>query len=1354
MSIKRSGRIDAADAILERGARYGMWFNTDRALPDIRDGFKPVQRRIVYSMIDQGLRVERKTKKSAAVVGNCFRKGSLVYTPKGLWPIESIGVGQKVLHPNGDVINVQAIYANPPAEMMGIVFKSGKVIYATPDQLFRIRAEDLTTHWVPARELEGKAVIRVGYKQEDCLDAMGERSFDIVMSVVSVGNEKSYDIQVASDDHAFVVEGVIVHNCMSAYHPHGDCLDGDTLVYTLDGTRCTIQELHESAKEFHWVLAVDKTGKTVAARAHSFRIGQYADKIYHVHMADGSRISTTSNHQFRSLHGEWIKAKDLLARTMLTTAFSWLPSDNRAFVRDAAKSVKLQVISAPYEEDSQGKVIHRIDEDTMNNCPDNLQWLTRSAHALLQGDYKQGLEAGRRAMFEEEGKFRKVTKEKNSQLMKAYNSQQTWHKALKVRDNLVAQGIEITEENYEKFRKTVYNAPKVETLKSKKYLMHFAELENAQWKLDTTKATGLFPVQEIVKRDNYPLGKEYALFNAAKIIAFMLENGLPLNDENYEYARKKLSSLHDKGNNNIHKRVFIRREKIASSFEELINKITPDYCNWVDKVEVEKLENPRPMYDFTVEEHENLFVAHPQESGEIALTCVHNSSIYSAMVLMVQTFSTNLPLLHGQGNWGTPDDPPAAMRYSEVKLSAAGTTLISDTHPAIVPFKPNFAEDNQEPVILPVTFPVLLVNGTEGIGWAMRCAVPPHNLAETIDATILVAEKPHSDLKAIMRRLPGPDYPTRGILVNPDNLVNAYETGKGTFLLQARYHIEQLRGNQQAVVITELPYKVSAEDIIEQIKKAARDERITEVTEMPSNQTARDGLRLVVKCKQRGGDINRLVAQLMKYTKLRDTRSIDFTVLVDGVPTTVGLKALLEAFIAHRRDVVTKRHEYERAQLVKALLRLAVLRSALDVIDKVVAIIKKSKDDDNARAKLKSLVRVPKDVAHAKGTLVAIDDAQAQYILDMQLKRLNQLNQFSLDEEIAAKRQRITEIDVILGSSEKITHIVISELRDIKKNFSRERYTNLSGAEAIPDPSAVLDGTAVLDIPKVDTAIYWTKNGYAVMTERPPSALKRLPVAWAPTDGFAGSLLSSSDAQLNVFSSHGMCYRVRAAEIGISNKRGRGIPLVASLSKGEKIINVIEAGAEDFIIMVLADGRVKRMETSLFASSHAGGVATVNLSDSHVVACIHHQAGDDIALHSRNGRTLRLSADKLRPVKTGSAGPVAGMKFTETGDYIVSAHVLNADNKEMIIVHDTGYAKRVLASEYSVQGTGARGVESVKANVPKASPAGLVQWAGSACSLVLHDETILSSQKLAITRRGAVASKPWTSSNVEGILIE
>ena len=462
-----------------------------------------------------------------------------------------------------------------------------------------------------------------------------------------------------------------------------------------------------------------------------------------------------------------------------------------------------------------------------------------------------------------------------------------------------------------------------------------------------------------------------------------------------------------------------------------------------------------------------------------------DTAVYDAMVRMAQPWQSNLPLIDGQGNWGNLNNeaPAAAQRYTESRLAAPASDFLSDLRPEVVDYEWNFDETGQMPSVLPVTFPNLLVNGSMGVAWAMACSIPPHNTAEVLSAALLVLDDPDVSTDKLLKVMPGPDLPGGGIVVNPDNLRAIYQTGRGTVLVQGRF--EQLPG-QQTLRITELPYQVSAKSIVEQAVQGAKDGKITEIftAELPKNLTDAAGVDVQVKCK-RGGSIDKLTQELLQHTRLRDTLAFNLTVLVEGAPQTLSLRAILQHFVNFRRQVVTRRLEHERDVLLKRLHLLLAERAAADVIDRVVQIIRTADDDDDSKRKLIAELRY---VPHGQTAPVPIDDIQAQHIIDMALKKINALNQLKINEELGTKAARVDEITGILLAEGGVNDIVRSELKQTRKQFGQPRRTVIPNSEAVDamaaNATAASNGKliAIAAAPAEDVWAYIASNGATLLS--------------------------------------------------------------------------------------------------------------------------------------------------------------------------------------------------------------------------------------------------------------------------------
>ena len=521
------------------------------------------------------------------------------------------------------------------------------------------------------------------------------------------------------------------------------------------------------------------------------------------------------------------------------------------------------------------------------------------------------------------------------------------------------------------------------------------------------------------------------------------------------------------------------------------------------------------------------------------------------MVRLAQDFSLNVPLVDGQGNFGSVgpkeySDPPAAYRYTEARLTPAANDWLRDMRPEIVEYRPNFSERRQEPFVLPVSFPNLLVNGSKGIGWSLACDVPTHNLAEACEAAIVLAENPDATLEDLLAVMPGPDFPTGGIVVDPEELPEAYARGQGTFRLQGKYHIEQLPGNLQAIVVTELPYGVSPDQIVSEVVRAARAEKITDVTEMPKNLSDRNGLRVQIRCK-RGGNVTKLVADLMRHTSLRVTIGINLTVVADGVPRQLDLREVVDRFVSFRFEVVTKRLEHERNELLRELHRLVALLAALDAIDAVIRIVRNAEDDDDAREKLKSELRVelhgnPRAGAdrrragavhprHADQAPVAAEPLQAPG--------------GARGEGPPRRRDRAHPRRLRRAPRDRGRRAAHHrrEARRATAHAARRRDARSPPARRPAPPPARAD-VAIVAAPRTDVVLFATRGG--ACAARPlDGRVSRVPLKVGAGDAVATAVFTDTESELNAYTSDGQVLRLRVADVPIESRVSRGTKAVA-----------------------------------------------------------------------------------------------------------------------------------------------------------------------------------------------------------------
>ena len=670
-----------------------------------------------------------------------------------------------------------------------------------------------------------------------------------------------------------------------------------------------------------------------------------------------------------------------------------------------------------------------------------------------------------------------------------------------------------------------------------------------------------------------------------------------------------------------------------------------------------------------------------------------DSAIYDALVRMGQSFSLRHTLIDPHGNFGSPDDPPAAYRYTECRLTPLAMQLMADIDEDTVDFRDNFDGKHQEPEVMPARFPNLLVNGSQGIAVGMATNIPPHNLGETIDAVIHLIDNPEATPDDLMEFIKGPDFPTKAQILGRVGIRDAYRTGRGSIRLRAVAEIVEGKTNDQ-IVVTEVPYQTSVDQIARKTAELVERGDITGLREI-RNESAKGNTRLVFELKR---DATALVIlnNLYKYTPMQTTFSVNMVALVDEVPRTLNLRDALVAYVEHQRDVVRRRSEYrlerarDRAHILEGLLR------ALDLIDAIIAAIRASEDRAEARDRL-------------MGESFEFSQRQADYILDMQLHRLTRLARANLEEELEGLRVTIAELEAILADDGKLRAVIKEELVAIRDEFATDRLTQL-----VPDPGE-LDIEDLID--DEDLVVTLSSSGYikSVSAEefrtqgRGGRGVTGAKLKDDDDDLVTHLLHTTAHAYLLFFSNTGRVYRIKAHEIPISSRTSRGMALVnlLQLQPDEHIQAVIDTRDYEtnrFLFFATRQGRVKKTLFTAYDSSLRGGLIAIKLNDGdELVSVVPTNGTDDIFMASRQGQALRFSEDDVRPMGRTAAG-VVGMKF-RSGDELVSCDV-TAGNNEFLVVTSEGFGKRVDPELFTRKKRAGLGVRCVTVNEKKGKVVG------------------------------------------------
>ncbi|MFT8321802.1 MAG: DNA gyrase subunit A [Bacillus sp. (in: firmicutes)] len=658
-----------------------------------------------------------------------------------------------------------------------------------------------------------------------------------------------------------------------------------------------------------------------------------------------------------------------------------------------------------------------------------------------------------------------------------------------------------------------------------------------------------------------------------------------------------------------------------------------------------------------------------------------DSAVYETMVRMAQDFNYRYMLVDGHGNFGSVDgDSAAAMRYTEARMSKISMELLRDINKDTIDYVENFDGEEKEPVVLPSRFPNLLVNGTSGIAVGMATNIPPHQLGEVIDGVLAVSENPDISIAELMEIIPGPDFPTYGMILGRSGIRKAYETGRGSIIIRAKVDIEVKASGKEVIIVNEIPYQVNKAKLIERIAELVRDKKIDGITDL-RDESDRNGMRIVIEVRK-DANANVLLNNLYKQTAMQTSFGINLLALVDGQPKVLNLKQCLAYYLDHQKVIIRRRTEFELRKAEARAHILEGLRIALDHLDEVISLIRRSQTADIAR---EGLI-----------TNFNLSEKQAQAILDMRLQRLTGLEREKIEEEYKALIELIGELKAILADEEKVLEIIREELLEVKERFNDKRRTEIvvGGIENIEDEDL---------IPEENIIITLTHNGY----------IKRLPASTYRAQkrggrGIQGMGTNDDDfvEQLSTTSTHdtilfftnkGKVYRLKGYEIPEFSRTAKGIPIINLLGveKDEwvnAIIPVSEFVDDWFLFFTTKEGISKRSPLSSFANIRNNGLIAVNLRDGDELISVRLTDGSkDIIIGTKNGLLIRFPETDVRSMGRTATG-VKGISLSAS-DEVVGMEVLE-ESTEILIVTKYGFGKRTPADEYRIQGRGGKGIKT------------------------------------------------------------
>lgn len=696
-----------------------------------------------------------------------------------------------------------------------------------------------------------------------------------------------------------------------------------------------------------------------------------------------------------------------------------------------------------------------------------------------------------------------------------------------------------------------------------------------------------------------------------------------------------------------------------------------------------------------------------------------DSAIYEAMVRMAQWWSYRHMLVDGHGNFGSMDgDGAAAQRYTEARMSKIALEMLRDINKNTVNFADNYDASEREPEVLPARFPNLLVNGTTGIAVGMATNIPPHNLGETIEAVKLVMDKPEVTTREIMGVLPGPDFPTGALVMGKSGIYRAYETGKGSIVLRSRTEIEEYGNGRERIVVTEFPYMVNKSKVQEHIVKLVQEKRIEGITEV-RDESNREGVRFVIEVR-RDASANVILNNLFKQTQLQTNFSFNMLAIQNGVPKILSVRQILESYIEHQKEVVTRRTQFDKEKAEARAHILEGLLIALDHIDEVIRIIRNSETDAIAQAELM--------------TKFHLSERQSQAILDMRLRRLTGLERDKIQSEYDELIALIADLTDILAKPERIVYIIKEELEEVKRKYADSRRTELMVGEVLSLEDEDL-------IEETDVLITLSNQGYIKrLAQDEFQAQKRggrgVQGTGVKDDDFVRELVSTSTHdRLLFFTNKGRVYRLKGYEIPEYGRTAKGLPVVNLLKLEENesiqtIINVTkDQEADRYLFFATRQGVVKRTSVSEFANIRQSGLKALNLKEDDELINVFLTNGQaDVIMGTKFGYSVRFAETAVRNMGRTATG-VRGITLRD-GDQLVGATMIS-DEQEVLVLTEKGFGKRTPASEYPTKGRGGKGIKTLKVAEKNGLLAGLTTVSGAEDIMVITDTGVIIRTSVA-----------------------
>jgi DNA gyrase subunit A len=1203
---------------------YAMSVIISRALPDVRDGLKPVHRRILYAMYEMGLRHNTKFRKSATVVGECFVKDTMILTEKGLVPIQEIKVEDEVYTQTG-LQKVARLYEMPKKPLLKVTLENGFSNTVTPSQKFKVLTPDWKFEWREVKDLTKNdyLVIRADYPEISNL---------VELNLIEENQPRYLNESMAYLLGLFVSDGWISEDYGRKKLPRIGFTAGINKEIATKVVSIFKQEFNYiptiETKSYRYL---DKQGRIFNNKQYTLRINRKAINEFFV-----------SNF---SLKRQWA----------------------------LTKKIPLQIFNSP----------QNIIFSFISGLIEGDGCISSKRNVIHYGSISEKLISQLQILLQHQGIFSSKYVDKN--LNKSHS---ILGKIIKKRHRF--HYLEIHGENAIKLASNLNLAAEIKNqracnLSCKKITSH----ERKGWnKYDLIPYGGKILFQEL--SDNHLGAGWYQDLTGNKFrMGIKYPNGgckIRYSADLWEKPLRKTQV--------VEWGIKEKLNRMGSPLLDFLNHIIKNKIYFLKVTSIRKIASQK-TYDFQVQnDHE--FIA----NGVVSHNCLgkfhpHGDvALYDALVRMAQDFSLRYPLIQGQGNFGSIDDPSefAAMRYTESRLSLIGEGMLQDIEKDTVDFRPNYDGTKKEPVVLPSPVPQLLINGSLGIAVGMATNIPPHNLSEICDATIYLINHAKATTEDLFQFVKGPDFPTGGIIYGKKDIISAYSQGKGPILIRGKAEIqEQKKGFQ--IIISEIPFQVQKSELLRQIAKLVEDKKIDGIKDV-RDESDKEGMRIVIELKP-GSFPKKVLNGLYTWTSLQRTFHLNMLALVDGIqPKILSLADVLSLYLVYKEKVIKRRITFDLARAKERGHILEGLNIAQKNIDKVIATIKKSANRNEAQKNLEK-----------KFKLTSI---QANAILEMKLQSLAKLERETIEKELKEIKSKIKELSLILKSPRKIKELVKKEIKEVKEKYGDDRRTKA----VVGRPGEIGDEDL---IPKEETIIILTKGGYVKRIK--PSIYKVqqrggkgiLGMGTGKEDFVEHFSLTNTLDNLLFFTNSGKVFQTQVFEIPESSRisKGRGLLNFLEISQEEKIMSLVPYSKKDieegvkYLMMVTKNGIIKKTNVKDFQNVRRSGLIAINLGKEDAlkgVAII--SEGDEIILVTKNGKSIRFKQRDIRPMGRTAAG-VRGIRLSK-GDEVLGMDIIKPQTSKtkvptfLLVIMENGYGKRTKVREYRLQRRGGTGIKTAR----------------------------------------------------------